>query len=166
MAYPSTHLIDVLRQTAERMATGVQYQWTHMGHCNCGHLAQTLTGLGHAQLHAWGLEKYGDWSDKAAQYATEFADDATTGTCPSGYPIDGVIFQMLEAGLTLNDITALERLSDRAVLLRLPLEQRALDYRKRADVVLYLRTWADQLEEQLTERAVQELVQVRSPVLV
>ncbi len=38
-------LIEALRRTAARLATGAEYRWTHMGSCNCGHLAQTVTEL-------------------------------------------------------------------------------------------------------------------------
>ena len=43
MARPSRRLIDALRATARRLEDGARYEWGHMGRCNCGHLAQTLT---------------------------------------------------------------------------------------------------------------------------
>ena len=35
----------VIDRTAERLSGDVSYQWGHMGMCNCGHLAQSITGL-------------------------------------------------------------------------------------------------------------------------
>lgn len=161
MARPSTQLIDALRQTAARLQTGTTYQWTHSGHCNCGHLAQTITTQSPAQLHQWALQKHGDWADKAEQFAAEYlSDDALPTACPaSRYPIDHVLYRMLDLGLYMEDVVALERLSDRAVLQRLPAAHRDLDYKRRSDVVVYLNTWADLLEDQLAERAVQRLLQ-------
>ncbi|MBC7794209.1 MAG: hypothetical protein H7Z43_10920 [Clostridia bacterium] len=138
MAYATAQLIDALMLTADRLSTGAEYQWTHMGACNCGHLAQTVTHLSRAKLHALALEKPGDWSEQAIDF------------CPtSGFPMDHVIATMLELGLTTQDLVHLERLSDTAVLAHLPLERRHLDYRERDDVVLYLETLAAMLAGQL-----------------
>lgn len=82
------------------------------------------------------LEKAGDWSEQAIDH------------CPaSGHPIDHVIETILAAGLTRQDLVDLERLTGRLVLGRLPPGRRVLDRRDRADVVLYMRAWADLLEE-------------------
>lgn len=106
--------------------------------CNCGHLAQTVTQLTRAELHAMALEKKGDWAEHAREY------------CPdSGYPIDHVIESMLGLGLTTSDIVHLERVSDPRVLRRLEDARRHLDKRDRDDVVRYLEAWAGLLEEEL-----------------
>lgn len=138
MARPNRTLIAALRATAARLAAGERYQWTHQGACNCGHLAQTITRRSREELHRIAVQKAGDWREHAIEY------------CPtSGYPIDAVLGEMLDAGLELSDIGHLERLSDPAVLRRFPLEERGLDHRRREDVVRYLEAWADLLEEQL-----------------
>lgn len=111
-----------------------------MGHCNCGHLAQTVTALPAAKLHALALEKYGEWADKAHAFCEH-----------SGYPIDHVLSQMLKLGLTTQDIAYLERLSGPKVLAAIP-GRSYLNYRERDDVVLYLRTWASQLEGQFLQQ--------------
>ena len=67
-------------------------------------------------------------------------------------PIDIVINEMLNAGLTLEDLKHLEKLSDREILIRFPLEKRFLKHNVRDDVVPYLNVWADLLEEQLLEK--------------
>lgn len=132
-----------LRVTADRLRRGAPYRWTHQGRCNCGHLAQTITRLSGAAIHAAAVQSPGEWVDHAERY------------CPtSGAPIDQLIRQMLEAGLDLDEIAALERLAHPGVLRHLPDDRRALDNRDRDDVVLYLETWAAVLDaEAATHRA-------------
>lgn len=140
MARPTPELIDALKATADRLCGNAEYRWTHMGSCNCGHLAQTITGLDKARIHAWAMEREGMWEDRAREY------------CPvSGFHIDWVIEQMVQIGLTTADIRHAERLSDPAVLAMLPAGSRMLDYRRRSDVVLYFRAWQRLLEHQLAE---------------
>lgn len=139
MAVPSLPLIQALRHTAQRLATEAPYQWGHMGSCNCGHLAQTITRLTKAEIHARAMQRYGDWEQQITDY------------CPtSGLPIDQTIDEMLALGFTRKDLAQLERLADPEVRAMLPFERRqALRHNQRDDVVLYLRTWADLLEERL-----------------
>ncbi len=82
------------------------------------------------------MRRAGEWREQALEY------------CPtSGYPIDHIMGKLIELGLDPLDFGHLERLSDPVVLRRLPVERRInLSYRRRADVVLYMRTWADHLE--------------------
>lgn len=139
MATATPLLIDALRITAARLESGAAYRWTHMGACNCGQLAQTLTSVPRDELHRRALVRAGDWGQQSVDY------------CPtSGLPIDDVITTMLETGLALGDIADLERLSAPDVLARMePEERRTLDRRDRTHVVRYLRVWADLLEDQL-----------------
>ncbi len=132
MVTASRDLISTLRRTAERISGDVSYQWGHMGMCNCGHLAQSITGLAGAEIHQSALIREGDWEQQAKDY------------CPtSGNLIDVVLAAMFDLGLTGHDVRRLERLSDPAVLLRVG---RHLRFNNRDDVVLYMRTWADMLE--------------------
>ncbi len=142
MARANTKLIDLLRETAARLEQGAHYEWAHAGRCNCGHLAQSLTGLSAEQINrSAAAERLDEWS--------EFANDY----CPhSGLPVDAVIDQMLNAGLELRDIHHLEYLSDKTILNGLPGGFRWLRRNRREDVALYLRTWAGLLEEQLIDR--------------
>ncbi len=134
--HPGPELVAALRTTARRLESGADYRWTHMGSCNCGHLAQTLTRLPKEEIHRLALERAGDWGEQAREY------------CPtSGFPMDHVLAVLFDAGLTRGDIWYLERLADPEVLRRLPLGERHLDYRRRRDVVRYLRTWASLLED-------------------
>ena len=137
MARATRELVDALRATASRLRTEVTYQWTHMGACNCGHLAQVVTGLPAAEIRRVALEKAGEWGDQAIDH------------CPgSGYPIDHILEKMLELGLSRDDIGHLEKLSDGRVLRQLPEGARHLDYRNRLDVVTYMEAWASLLEQE------------------
>ena len=139
MAQSTLPVIQALRDTAQRLATQAPYQWGHMGSCNCGHLAQTITQLTKAEIHTRAMQRYGDWERQIIDY------------CPtSGLPIDQTIDEMLALGFTRTDLTHLERLSDARIRRELPFERRnALRHNQRDDVVLYLRAWADLLEQDL-----------------
>lgn len=140
LTLPKKSLHKALRETADRLDGGAKYQWTHQGSCNCGHLAQTICDRSPAEIHAAALERQGDWAEHAREY------------CPtSGYLIDHIVESLLAMGLTQRDLEHLERLSDSAVLLRLPLGERNLDHRNRDDTVRYLRTWAELVEERDTD---------------
>lgn len=142
MARATPELITALHTTADRLAGGDRYQWSHMGSCNCGHLAQTITPYSTAEIHASALQRSGDWSE---QSMFEY--------CPgSGLTIDRVIEAMLEIGLNTGDIPYLEKLEDPRVLRRLPEGRRHLKRNERDDVILYMRTWADLLAEELDSR--------------
>lgn len=140
MAVPSRTLIDALRSTADRLGGGAKYTWTHMGACNCGHLAQTVTQFSAAEIHAMALEKAGDWHEQALDH------------CPaSGLPMDHLIDTLLELGLSRSDLAHLERLSSPEVLRALPSSEGGrLDYRRRSHVILYMRTLAHVLEARLS----------------
>lgn len=138
-----------LRVTADRLRQGAPYRWTHQGRCNCGHLAQTITRLSGAAIHAAAVQSPGEWIDHAERH------------CPtSGAPIDRLIRQMLEAGLDLDEIADLERLAHPVVLRHLPSDRRALDNRDRDDVVLYFETWAAVLD---AEAAVHRALELGRP---
>jgi hypothetical protein len=139
MAKSTLPVIQALRDTAQRLATQAPYQWGHMGSCNCGHLAQTITRLTKAEIHARAMQRYGDWERQLIDY------------CPSsGLPIDQTIDEMLALGFSRQDLTHLERLADPDIRAAIPFERRnALRHNQRDDVVLYLRTWADLLENSL-----------------
>ncbi len=148
MACATPELITALRLTAARLDTGVRYRWTHMGACNCGHLAQTVTRLSRAEIHRIALERAGDWGEQTVDY------------CPqSNLPMDHVIGALLELGLELKDLRHLERLDDPEIRRALPAERRrSLDFRSRADAVLYMQTWAGLLEARLAAQGAEQSV--------
>jgi hypothetical protein len=138
MSRPSLQLIDALRKTAARLERCSNYQWGHMGSCNCGFLAQEITGLRKEEIHKRAMERYGDWSEQLNDY------------CPaSGLPMDEVISEMLAFGFDADDLKHLERLSDPKVRHSLPGEKKDLAHNHKPDVILYIRTWAELLEQVL-----------------
>lgn len=149
MARPKPELIQALRNTAIKLEKSQHYQWGHMGSCNCGHLVQEVTQLSKAEIHEYAMRtRGGDWSEQALDF------------CPtSGYLMDQVISIMLEAGMDIEDFKHLERLSDKEVLLRLPQKERHLRHNVRKDVVKYMQTWADLLEEKLADQISLEDIQ-------
>jgi hypothetical protein len=135
MARISLPLIDTIRKTAEKLEASNDYQWGHMGSCNCGFLAQEVTRLKKDEIHRRAMERYGDWSEQLNDY------------CPaSGLPLDEVISEMLTFGFDADELKHLERLSDPYVLRALSAEESNLSHNRKNDVVRYLKTWADQLE--------------------
>lgn len=143
MARATPELIRVLRDTAARIRDGARFQWTHMGACILGNMAQTVTSLSAEEIHRLALQKAGDWGEQARTY------------CPqSGFPMDHIIGTLVDLGLTREDIDQLERLTGRLVLKRFPSSERLLDRRNPEDVVRYLEAWADMLEEELPALAV------------
>jgi hypothetical protein len=129
-------LATALRITAARLEAGAPYAWTHMGACNCGHLAQTLTGMTPAAIRAAAHEKRGDWAEQARDYCGA-----------TGYAIDDIFAVMVAAGATVHQIADLERLGDERVLTRAGLPRRDVDRKCRDHVVRYMRAWADLLDE-------------------
>jgi hypothetical protein len=141
MARPNVALIGALRSTAARLQLGAQYRWTHLGACNCGHLAQTVTHLDADAIRRYAMERAGEWADQVLEF------------CPtSGYPMDEILRALFALGLTRDDLAHLEKLSAPEVLRRLPVELRlAISYRDRVHLIAYLRAFADLLEAQLSE---------------
>ena len=140
MAYANVRLILALRTTAARLRSGAPYQWGHLGMCNCGQLAQTITQRSKREIHEAALTLGGEWRDRARDY------------CPtSGLPIDGIIRELLDCGLSPTDLADLEYLADDRVLRRLA-PGRELQRNRREDVVDYLDAWASLLEGELARR--------------
>jgi hypothetical protein len=138
MARPTLELVSALRTTAARLsdATRATYKWSHFGQCNCGNLAQTVTRLTPKEVYEAAFARAGDWGEQALEF------------CPtSGYPIDYVLARLFELGLEQGDVRHLERLSDDRVLKRLGIP--FLAHNQRENVVLYMRAWADLLEDAL-----------------
>ncbi|NVB40543.1 hypothetical protein G6O69_22065 [Pseudenhygromyxa sp. WMMC2535] len=144
MAYANHRLLQALQTTAARLRAGAPYQWGHLGMCNCGQLAQTITKRSRREIHEAALSRGGEWRDRAREY------------CPtSGFHVDEIIRELVDFGLNTSDLADLEHLSDDRVLRRLPEAQRGRELRRNAreDVVLYLETWAALLEDELDARA-------------
>jgi hypothetical protein len=138
MANLRFELIQALRTTAQKIEHNSSYQWGHMGLCNCGFLAQEITSLSKDEIHRRAMQRHGDWSEQLNDY------------CPtSGLPMDDLIDQLVDFGFTLEELRHLERLSDPSILQRLPIQKRYLSHNVKADVIVYMTTWANLLEESL-----------------
>lgn len=138
MAKASINIIQALRKTINNLDNGSSYQWGHMGSCNCGNLAQVITNLDKAEIHKSAMRRHGDWNEQLIDY------------CPtSGLPIDHIIDEMLAYGFTREDLAHLEKLSDPKILKHLPSDKKYLQQNSKIDVVLYLKTWANVLEDEL-----------------
>lgn len=141
MAKITIQVLQALRKTVASIQSSPDYQWGHMGSCNCGYLAQQITQRSKQEIHSMAMERSGDWNEQLNDY------------CPtSGLRMDLLISEILHAGFDAEDLKHLERLSAPEILKRLPLEKRILRHNSREDVVLYLRTWADIIEENLLSR--------------
>ncbi len=138
MALASRQTISFLKETAKKLSSSSNYQWGHMGSCNCGFLAQEVTRLSKTEIHQRAMTGHGDWTEQLNDY------------CPSsGLLMDDLIDSLLEVGFTRNDLRHLEYTSDPEVLDFLPEGKRFLEKNKKGDVVLYLESWADLLESKM-----------------
>ena len=138
MAKATIPVIEALRKTAANLQNKAPYQWGHMGSCNCGNLAQVVTNLDKAAIHREAMRRHGDWNEQLFDY------------CPqSGLPFDHIIDTMLNFGFTRTDLAHLEKLSDDRVLANLAQGKHYLSHNKSEDVIKYLNSWANLLENQL-----------------
>jgi hypothetical protein len=138
MAKASIDLVIAIRNTIQNLKNADNYQWGHMGCCNCGFLAQEITKFRKDEIHKRALQGHGDWSEQLNDY------------CPgSGMPMEDVISLMIEAGLDIDDLKHLERLSDPKILKSLPYPHKSLRHNHKGDVILYYQAWAIQLELEL-----------------
>lgn len=150
----NSNKIQILRNTAARLAASPHYAWGHMGSCNCGHLAQEVTQLSKADIHAYAMQRYGDWSTQVREY------------CPSsGLPIDWIIEQLLQEGFTTRELHELEGLENDQVLKFLAGGKRWLARNKREDVVDYLHAWANMLEAEQAFAQLAHKVDHRQPLV-
>lgn len=165
MARPSARLVHALRHTADRLAQPeVVYQWSHFGHCTCGHVAQTLTKLEASTIYRAAFHRPGDWGEQAARLGRPEAPDygerpaidegayefESLDRCvATGSPLAAILDAMYRAGLEPEDVRHLERLSDGEVLRWLGKNTTGLEHANRAHVVTYLRGFAELLETKL-----------------
>ncbi len=138
MATLSVNVIEALRKTAKNLENGAKYQWGHMGSCNCGNLAQVITNKNKAQIHQMAMRSHGDWNEQLTDYCMQ-----------SGLPLDYLIDEILAFGFSRSDLAHLEKLSDPQILKHLPADKKHLKHNAKDDVILYLKTWANLLENQL-----------------
>lgn len=136
MAYPTTKLVDGLRQAAAGLRNGAYYAWGHHGACNCGHLLQATTQLSKEEIITAAQSASGEW--------TEIAEESCSIT---GAPVDLLLTKLQQLGLTPTDIHNIEYLDNREVLNHLPGGFRWLKRNIREDVIVYFETMAEMMEE-------------------
>ena len=141
MAYPNWKLIHSLRETASRLREGVYYAWGNHGACNCGNLLQVVANRSKEEILRLAHSGVGEWTELAIEYCSS-----------TGMPVDVLISQLQDTGLTPTDIHHLEYLDDKSVLGYLPGGFRWLKRNVREDVILYFETFAKLLEEKLTAK--------------
>ena len=138
MAHPNTTLIDALRQTAILLQHGNHYAWGNHGSCNCGNLLQTVTTLSAKEILTYANTGNGEWSELALEYC---------GVTSAPHLM--LISKLEQIGLTPSDIHNIEYLEDKQVLKQLPGGFRWLSRNNKQDVILYLQTFANILEDKL-----------------
>jgi hypothetical protein len=138
MAQPNIELIEALRETARRLKNGAHYAWGHHGSCNCGNLLQTVTDLSSKEILQYSRNGTGEWTEISQEFC---------GVTEA--PVDLLIGKLQKIGLTPSDIHCIEYLQDKQVLDRLPGGFRWLRRNVREDVILYMETMAEMLEEKL-----------------
>lgn len=141
MAKASITLIKAIRAAASKIDKGTNYQWGHMGGCNCGHLAQELTTFSKREIHEYAMRKSGDWTDQVQDYCVG-----------SQLPMDVIISTMMEKGLSREDLVDLERLKNQEVRRYIGKEGESLSHNRKEDVVTYMYAWAEMMENELVEK--------------
>jgi hypothetical protein len=162
MAQAIPTLIEALRGTARRLEEGADYAWGNHGSCNCGNLLQVITSMTKTEILRFAHTGIGEWTELAEEY------------CPvSNLPADHLVGQLMKQGLTPSDVHHIEYLDDRNVLDRLPGGFRWLQRNRREDVILYMNTMADMLEERMdmesaytTARSILEASEVKAAAVV
>lgn len=147
MATANPFLIDALRVTASRLANGADYAWGNHGSCNCGNLLQVVTSMNKTEILRLAHTGIGEWTELADEYCSV-----------SNLPADQLVGELMKHGLTPSDVHHIEYLDDRDVLERLPGGFRWLQRNVREDVVVYLETMAEMLQERFELEAARNMV--------
>ena len=154
MAKPSLEIIETLRNAAQKIKESENYQWGHMGACNCGFLAQEVTKLTKAEIHRRAMERHGDWTEHLNDY------------CPiNGLPFDAIISELIAFGFDSSDLKHLEKLSDPNILQTISFAERILKHNVKQDVVVYLKAWINLLEDELVANIKIELPEMKGSLM-
>lgn len=138
MAHANIELIAALRETAKRLRNDAKYAWGNHGSCNCGNLLQVVCQLDEKEIIQYARTGVGEWTELAEDYCG--VTDA---------PVSLLIAKLQEIGLTPSDIHNIEYLEDKDVLKALPGGFRWLSRNQREDVIVYMETMAQLLEDKL-----------------
>jgi hypothetical protein len=141
VAKATPEVIAVLRNTANKIQQSADYQWGHMGRCNCGFLVREITRLSGEEIHRRAMTGVGDWTEQLNDY------------CPdSGRPMDSLIAILLAADFDIGDLQHLEFLSDPSIRSSIGDRGQPVYHNVPSDVVRYLLAWASCLENELLEK--------------
>jgi hypothetical protein len=138
-----TKLIAALRAAADEVEKNPDaYDWGLTTKCNCGIVAQHITGISANDL--WKkLSTVGLWRSIIAENLNCRA---------TGLPMDSVVTAMMEVGMSEQDFKDLEYLSNQKVLDALGIESMSNDehcqYDDRESFIAYARKWAELLEKE------------------
>lgn len=156
-------LITILRQAAKALEDGTfDYDWSKMQACNCGVVAACVLGKSRN-----GLLEMIDYLPDGYTW-----EKFVARACPiTGVPTDKVLAALTGIGLTAKDICDLEWLSNQEIinyagahgakfkgemqtqkyglfnLRRRDVESNEVDFQSKANLICYLRGWADMLVE-------------------
>lgn len=146
-----TKLIKALKVAINALEKDtVEYDWYEQCSCNCGVVAQAILGktkyeidrdLDKASSKRWDQDKDGamTWKNMVKRYC-----DIT------GKSTSQIFKDLTENGMTVEDITHLEYLENKAILKRADI--RVLFhknyYKKKKNLIKYLKAWVNILEEQ------------------
>ena len=139
MARATKELVKALRASAAGISAGHQYEWGHVGRCNCGHLVQHVSGRTSSEI----IKTFGPQLDEWTEHANDYCGI-------TGLPVQELFDDLESVGFFPDDVRNLEYLKDSQVLNRLPAEKRYLKHNDKEDVALYMNTMAELLEEELT----------------
>ncbi|MBX2822398.1 MAG: hypothetical protein KTR29_22070 [Rhodothermaceae bacterium] len=138
MAKATRQLVEALRNSAAGLSAGKKYEWGHVGRCNCGHLVQHVSGRSSSEI----IKIFGPQLDEWTEHANDYCGI-------TGLPVQSLFDDLESIGFYSEDVRNLEYLRDTDVLQRLPEEKRYLKHNNKEDVVLYMNTMAELLEEEL-----------------
>lgn len=145
-------LILALREAALEIKSRNNYHWGHMGRCNCGFLAQKLSIYTPGEIHSMAMKGHGDWNEQLNDYCQD-----------SNYPMDRLIFDLLQFGMSIKELGELEKLSNPNILEETRKVKPYLQFNDPDDVSLYMNTWAFLLEKEENRRESIQMPLIKSP---
>jgi hypothetical protein len=159
------HLAGVLDNAADELnRTWFGYEWNDRTRCNCGIVAAQVL-----QTNAAGLKRALPPIIDQGTFLPSWRAMTETYCSDSGLPRNEVFSRLLEAGLRPDDFSHLEELSHPQILTRMTGFRRTkapVRKSRKTDVIAYLRTWAEGIEEfqELRKRPTLQREEERAPV--
>lgn len=139
--------LEALKHAIQELKAGKFYKWTEMSACNCGIVAQSVTGYDSQTLH----KKIHDGT------MIDLWGESAVACGVSGLPINEVLQALFDAGFTKAEIQSLEQCSDGRVLAEAGIDLRKPCYQdgKRTShkahkktLIKYLEAWVRLIERE------------------